>query len=95
MLAIGLGYLAAGFGAGIIMLAAAGGIARLSAAALEGTARQPEAAGDLRTSMLIPAALIEGLGFFALVICLLVALTLNGAVAKSGGEGGTSASQSK
>ncbi len=75
---VGLGYLAAGFGAGIIMLAAASGIAKLSAAALEGTARQPEAAGNLRTSMLIPAALIEGLGFFALVICLLVALTLNG-----------------
>ena len=50
------------------MLAAAGGIAKLAAAALEGTARQPEAAGNLRTSMLIPAALIEGLGFFALVI---------------------------
>ena len=62
MLHIGLGYLGAGWGAGIIMLAAAGGIAKLSAAALEGTARQPEAAGNLRTSMLIPAALIEGLG---------------------------------
>jgi F-type H+-transporting ATPase subunit c len=95
MLHIGLGYLAAGFGAGIIMLAAAGGIAKLSAAALEGTARQPEAAGNLRTSMLIPAALIEGLGFFALVICLLVALTLNGVVAKSGGEGETAAAQAK
>ena len=88
---IGLGYLAAGFGAGICMVAAAGGIAKLASAALEGTARQPEAAGNLRTSMLIPAALIEGLGFFALVICLLVALTLNGAVAKGGGEGGTAA----
>ena len=91
MLYIGLGYLAAGLGAGICMLGAAGGIAKLASAALEGTARQPEAAGNLRTSMLIPAALIEGLGFFALVICLLVALTLNGAVAKGGGEGATAA----
>jgi F-type H+-transporting ATPase subunit c len=82
LLHIGLGYLGAGWGAGIIMLAAAGGIAKLSAAALEGTARQPEAAGNLRTTMLIPAALIEGLGFFALVICLLVALALNGVIAK-------------
>jgi F-type H+-transporting ATPase subunit c len=81
---IGLGYLGAGWGAGLIMLAAAGGIAKLSAAALEGTARQPEAAGNLRTSMLIPAALIEGLGFFALVICLLMALALNGVIAKGG-----------
>src|SRR5437773_12148941 len=73
---LGLGYLAAGFGAGICLLGAAFGIARLASAALEGTARQPEAAGDLRTSMIIPAALIEGLGFFALVVCLLVALNL-------------------
>lgn len=84
LLHIGLGYLGAGLGAGVIMLGAAGGIARLSAAALEGTARQPEAAGNLRTSMLIPAALIEGLGFFALVICLLMALALNGVLAKGG-----------
>ena len=73
---LGMGYLAAGLGAGLCLLGAAFGIARLAAAALEGTARQPEAAGALRTSMIIPAALIEGLGFFALVICLLVALNL-------------------
>ncbi len=84
MLHIGLGYLGAGIGAGIIMLGAAGGIARLASAALEGTARQPEAAGNLRTSMLIPAALIEGLAFFALVICLLVALALNNSLPKGG-----------
>ena len=71
---LGLGYLSAGFGAGICLLGAAFGIARLASAALEGTARQPEAAGDLRTSMIIPAALIEGLGFFALVVCLLIAV---------------------
>ena len=71
---LGLGYVAAGFGAGICLFAAAFGIARLASAALEGTARQPEAAGDLRTSMIIPAALIEGLGLFALVVCLLLAL---------------------
>jgi F-type H+-transporting ATPase subunit c len=76
MLYLGLGYLGAGLGAGVCMLGAAFGIARLASAALEGTARQPEAAGALRTSMIIPAALIEGLGFFALVVCLLVALNL-------------------
>ena len=76
MLYLGLGYIGAGIGAGLCMMGAAFGIARLAAAALEGTARQPEAAGALRTSMIIPAALIEGLGFFALVICLLVALNL-------------------
>jgi F-type H+-transporting ATPase subunit c len=71
---LGLGYLGAGFGAGLCLYSAASGIARLASAALEGTARQPEAAGNLRTSMIIPAALIEGLGFFALVVCLLIAL---------------------
>jgi F-type H+-transporting ATPase subunit c len=71
---LGLGYLGAGLGAAIALFGAAAGIARLASAALEGTARQPEAAGTLRTSMIIPAALIEGLGFFALVVCLLLAL---------------------
>ncbi|MBI4249957.1 MAG: ATP synthase F0 subunit C [Elusimicrobia bacterium] len=73
---LGMGYLAAGLGAAISLTGAAYGISRLASAALEGTARQPEAAGNLRTSMIIPAALIEGLGFFALVICLLIALNL-------------------
>jgi F-type H+-transporting ATPase subunit c len=76
MLYLGLGYLGAGLGAGLCMAAAAFGISKLASAALEGTARQPEAAANLRTSMIIPAALIEGLGFFALVICLLIALNL-------------------
>ena len=79
---VGLGYLGAGLGAGIIMLGAGFGIARLASAALEGTARQPEAAGNLRTSMIIAAALIEGLGFFALVICIMIANALNGALPK-------------
>ena len=76
MIYLGLGYIGAGFGAGLCLYAAAFAIARLASAALEGTARQPEAAAALRTSMIIPAALIEGLGFFALVICLMVALNL-------------------
>ena len=76
---LGLGYLGAGLGAGLCLLGAAFGIARLAGAALEGTARQPEAAGSLRVSMIIPAALIEGLGFFALVVCLLLALKAPGA----------------
>ncbi|MBI4667804.1 MAG: ATP synthase F0 subunit C [Elusimicrobia bacterium] len=80
---LAFGYLGLGLGTGLCLLAAAFGIARLASAALEGTARQPEAANALRTSMIIPAALIEGLGFFALVICLLGILTLNSGVPKS------------
>ncbi len=71
---LGLGYIGAAFGAALIIYGASLGISRLATAALEGTARQPEAAGALRTSMIIAAALIEGLAFFALVICLLVAM---------------------
>ncbi|MEM1118603.1 MAG: ATP synthase F0 subunit C [Bacteroidota bacterium] len=71
---LGLGYLAAGLGAGLCVLGAALGIGRLAAAALEGSARQPEAAGDIRTSMIIAAALIEGATFFGLVVCILMAV---------------------
>ena len=42
--------------------------------ALEGMARQPESAGDIRSNMIIAAALVEGVAFFAVVICLIVAI---------------------
>ncbi len=67
-------YLAAGLGAGITVIGAGIGIGKLAAAAMEASGRQPEAAGQVRTSMLIAAALIEGATFFALVICILLAL---------------------
>lgn len=41
---------------------------------MEASGRQPEAAGAIRTSMIIAAALIEGISFFGLVICILLAL---------------------
>lgn len=69
-----LAYLGAGLGAGLVVLGAGIGIGRLAAPAMEGSARQPEASGDIRTSMIIAAALIEGVAFFGLVICILLAL---------------------
>jgi F-type H+-transporting ATPase subunit c len=69
-----LGYLAAGLGAGLSVLGAGIGIGKLAAAALEGSARQPTAAGDIRTSMIIAAALIEGATLFAIVVTLLLAI---------------------
>ena len=39
--------------------------------ALEGIARQPEAAGNIRTTMLIAAAFVEGVSLFAVVVCFL------------------------
>ncbi len=65
---LGLSYLGAGLGAGLAVIGAGLGIGKLAASALEGIARQPEAAGDIRTTMIIAAALIEGFTFFALVI---------------------------
>ena len=75
---IGWGYIGAGIGAGLAVLGAGLGIGKLAAAALEGSARQPEMAGKLTTTMLIAAALIEGLGLFAIVICFLAGSTLSG-----------------
>jgi len=71
---IGMGYLGAGIGAGLVLIGAAYGIGKLASSALEGTARQPEAANTIRTTMIIPAALIEGIALLALVICLLIVM---------------------
>jgi F-type H+-transporting ATPase subunit c len=68
-----LGYLAAGIGAGITVIGAGIGIGKLAAAAMEASGRQPEAAGQVRTSMIIAAALIEGATFFGLAICIILA----------------------
>jgi F-type H+-transporting ATPase subunit c len=69
-----LAFLSAGFGAGLAVIGAGLGIGRLAAAALEGSARQPTAIGEIRTSMIIAAALIEGATLFAIVVCLLLSL---------------------
>ena len=58
------------FGAGIVMLGAGMGIAKIGAAAVESMARQPEVAGDIRGAMIVAAALIEGATFFALIVCM-------------------------
>lgn len=64
--------LAAGFGAGITTIGAALGIGMIGKGAMEATSRQPEAANDIRTSMLISAALIEGVALFGQVVCFLL-----------------------
>jgi F-type H+-transporting ATPase subunit c len=71
--ALGMGYLAAGIGAALTIIGAGHGIGKLAAAAMEASGRQPEVAGPVRTSMLIAAALIEGVTFFSLAICIILA----------------------
>jgi len=55
-------------GAGLVIIGAAYGIGSLAKAAVESMARQPEIATNIQTAMIIAAALIEGVTFFALVI---------------------------
>ena len=70
----GLAYFAAGIGAGLAVIGGAAGIGRLAAAAMDGSARQPQVLGDIRTTMIIAAALIEGVTLFAEVVCILLAV---------------------
>jgi F-type H+-transporting ATPase subunit c len=72
---MGIAYLGAALGVALAVIGAGYGIGRLAGSAMEGTARQPEAAGDIRTGMIIAAALIEGVCLFAEVICLLIVVT--------------------
>ncbi len=66
-------YFAAGIGAALTIIGGGFGIGKLAAAAMEATGRQPEAGGAIRTTMIIAAALIEGISLFALVICFILA----------------------
>ena len=59
------------FGIGMIILGASYGIGRIGVSAVESMARQPEVAANVQTAMLIAAALIEGVTFFALIVCML------------------------
>lgn len=66
-----LGKLGAALGAAIAVIGAAFGIGKIGSSAMEAIARQPEAAGDIRMSMIIIAALMEGVALFAIVVCFL------------------------
>lgn len=62
--------LSGAFGAALTIIGAGWGIGRIGAAAVENMARQPEVAGQIQTAMIIAAALIEGVTFFALIVCI-------------------------
>ena len=66
-----LGPLGAGLGVGLVVLGTGLGIGKIGGAAAEAIARQPEAGGDIRTTAIIIAALIEGVALFGAVICFL------------------------
>lgn len=64
-----LGTVGAALGAAIAVIGAALGIGKIGSAAMEAIGRQPEAAGKVRTNMIIVAALIEGVALFAVAVC--------------------------
>ena len=66
-----LGKVGAALGAAIAAFAAGYGIGKVGSAAMEAIARQPEAAGNIRTSMIIVAGMIEGAALLGIIVCLL------------------------
>ena len=64
----------AGIGAGVAVIGAGIGIGQIGGKAMDAIARQPEAVGDIRSNMIVAAALVEGVAFFAIVISLLIIL---------------------
>jgi len=61
-------------GAGLVIMGGAAGIGRIGGSAVESMARQPEAAGQISTAMIITAAMVEGATLFAVVVALLAVL---------------------
>ena len=70
----GLGWLGGAIGAGLAIIGGAAGIGRIGGSAVESMARQPAAAGQISTAMIITAAMIEGATLFAVVVGMLAVL---------------------
>ena len=66
-----LAKLGAAIGASLAAIGAGIGIGRIGGQAMDAMARQPEKMGDPRSSMIIAAALVEGVAFFAVIIAIL------------------------
>ncbi len=64
----------AAIGAGLAAIGAGIGIGKIGGGAMEGIARQPEAVNDIRTNMIIAAALVEGVALFGIVVTVLALL---------------------
>jgi len=69
---VAVAQMGAAFGAGLAAIGAGIGIGQIGNKAMEAIARQPEAVGDIRSNMIVSAALVEGAAFFAMIVCLLI-----------------------
>ena len=67
--ALGNGVIA--LGAAIAVVGAGLGLGRIGQSAMESIARQPQAAGDIRSSMILIGAFMEGVSLLAVIVCLL------------------------
>ena len=68
---LSIGKLGAALGAGLAAIGAGIGIGKIGGSAMEAIARQPESVNDIRTNMIIIAAMVEGVALFAVVVCFL------------------------
>lgn len=71
VMSFGLDKMGACLGAAIAAIAAGIGIGKIGAAAMEAIARQPESASDIRSNMIVIAALVEGVALFGVIVCVL------------------------
>ena len=67
MIGIAIAFVALALGVPIAVLGGAAAQGRVAVAGLEGIARQPEAAGEIRVLLIIALALIESLVIYALL----------------------------
>jgi F-type H+-transporting ATPase subunit c len=61
----------AAIGAGLAVIGAGIGIGKIGGSAMDAIARQPEAASQIQTAMIIAAALVEGVALFGVVVGLM------------------------
>ena len=66
-----LGKAGAAVAAALAAFAAGYGIGKVGTSAMEAIARQPESAGNIRSSMIIVAGMIEGAALLGIIVCLL------------------------
>jgi F-type H+-transporting ATPase subunit c len=64
--------LSAGLAMGIAALATAFAIGMLASKAVEGISRQPEASGEIRTTMILAIVFIEAIALYTFVISILI-----------------------
>ena len=65
-------YFSGGVAMGLAAIGTAVSIGMLASRAMDATARQPEAAGAIRTSMIVAIAFVEAISLYALVVSLIL-----------------------